>query len=84
MALGEVDSESVVVILKHGTTGRTPMAPIRLTIQNDRVTRIAWYVHCPSILQTATSVLTADASEPPESPARIPDRPTIVVLGETV
>jgi RNA polymerase sigma-70 factor, ECF subfamily len=63
MAVGEVDSESVVVIL-HGTTRWTPTAPIRLTIQNDRVTCIADYVHCPWILQTATSVLTADASEP--------------------
>ncbi|HKC00073.1 MAG TPA: sigma-70 family RNA polymerase sigma factor [Terriglobales bacterium] len=58
MAMGEVDGEPVVVILRQDVSGWTPMSFVRLDVVNGRIERIADFVHCPWILAAATSVVT--------------------------
>ncbi len=47
MALGEVDGEMVVVILRDDADGLTPFSVIRLGVAGDRIVRIADYIKCP-------------------------------------
>lgn len=56
MALGEVDGESVIVVLHRDSDGVEREAFVRLEVTGHRITRIADYVHCPWILPAATSV----------------------------
>ena len=53
MEPGEVDGELVVMILLRSEQGLTPLAPIRVAIENGRIVRIADYCKCPWLLQTA-------------------------------
>jgi RNA polymerase sigma-70 factor (ECF subfamily) len=54
---GEVDGEPVVIILfNRDGGGWKPESAVRLEIIDQRVTRIADYIHCPWILQTAAVV----------------------------
>ena len=56
MALGEVDGETVVIILCDDADGLTPFSLIRLGVVGDRIVRIADYIKCPWVLQAAASV----------------------------
>jgi RNA polymerase sigma-70 factor, ECF subfamily len=56
MALGEVDGETVVLILREGADGATPFSLMRVDVVGDRITRIADYIKCPWVLQAASSV----------------------------
>lgn len=56
MALGEVDGETVVVILCDDDDGLTPFSLIRLGVVEDRIVSIADYFKCPWVLQAAASV----------------------------
>jgi len=56
MALGDVDGETVVVILRNDLPEPTPFSFIRLDVAGDRIVRIADYIKCPWVLQGAASV----------------------------
>jgi RNA polymerase sigma-70 factor (ECF subfamily) len=56
MALGDVDGETVVVILRDDLPEPTPFSFIRLDVAGDRIVRIADYIKCPWVLQGAASV----------------------------
>ncbi len=57
LEVGEVDGEPVVIILfNRDESGWKPESAVRLEMAGQRVKRIADYIHCPWILQTATAV----------------------------
>ena len=63
LEVGEVDGEPVVIILfNRDGSGWKPESAVRLEIIDQRVTRIADYIHCPWILQTATAVAVGGAA----------------------
>jgi RNA polymerase sigma-70 factor (ECF subfamily) len=57
MALGEVDGETVVVILRDDTQSPIPFSAIRVGIAGGRITSIADYIKCSWILETASLTL---------------------------
>lgn len=57
MAMGEVDGEPVVIILRQDLNGWTPMSFVRLEVIDGRIERIADFSHCPWILAAAKSVV---------------------------
>jgi RNA polymerase sigma-70 factor (ECF subfamily) len=61
MALGKVDGETVVIILRDDADGLTPFSVIRLGVAGDRIARIADYIKCPWVLEAAASVAVAAA-----------------------
>jgi RNA polymerase sigma-70 factor (ECF subfamily) len=61
LALGEVEGEEAIIVLRLGEAGEwIPVSPISVEFGNDgvgeRIMRIADYVHCPWVLDNATSV----------------------------
>ena len=61
LALGEVDNEPVVVILRRGADTWTPHSAIRFEVAGSRVERLVDYIHCPWVLSAADSVSLAAA-----------------------
>jgi RNA polymerase sigma-70 factor (ECF subfamily) len=59
MALGEVDGETVVVILRDDLAVPMPFSFIRLDVAGGLIVRIADYIKCPWVLEAATSVTTS-------------------------
>jgi RNA polymerase sigma-70 factor (ECF subfamily) len=57
LALGEVDGEPVVIVLRRGTDTWTPHSAIRFQVAGEKVDRIVDYIHCPWVLAAAQSVL---------------------------
>jgi RNA polymerase sigma-70 factor (ECF subfamily) len=58
MALGEVDGEPVVVILRDDRAPPTPFSFVRIDVAGGVIVRIADYVKCPWVLEAAISVTT--------------------------
>ena len=56
LAVGEVDGEPVVVILKRGADAWTPYSTIRFDVIGQRIERIVDYIHCPWVIEAATTV----------------------------
>jgi RNA polymerase sigma-70 factor (ECF subfamily) len=56
MALGDVDGETVVVILRDDSDGLTPFSLIRVGVVGDRITRIDDYIKSPWVLDAADQV----------------------------
>jgi RNA polymerase sigma-70 factor (ECF subfamily) len=56
MAPGEVDGETVVIILCDHADALTPFSVVRLGVAGDRIVRIADYIKCPWILEPAAAV----------------------------
>jgi RNA polymerase sigma-70 factor (ECF subfamily) len=56
LALGEVDGESVVIVLRRGADAWTPHSAIRFTVVSEQIERIVDYIHCPWVLSAASSV----------------------------
>jgi RNA polymerase sigma-70 factor, ECF subfamily len=56
LALGEVDGEPVVIILERGPDTWTAHSAVRLEIVDQSIERIVDYVHCPWVIQGASSV----------------------------
>jgi RNA polymerase sigma-70 factor (ECF subfamily) len=56
MALGEVDGETVVIIMRDDADGLTPFSAIRLGVAGARITRITDYIKCSWVLDAANSV----------------------------
>ena len=59
LALGEVDGESVVIVLQRGADAWTPHSAIRFEVIGQRIERIVDYIHCPWVLLAATNVTVA-------------------------
>jgi RNA polymerase sigma-70 factor, ECF subfamily len=59
MALGEVDGETVVVILRDDLASPTPFSFVRLDVAGGCIVRIADYIKCSWVLEAATSVTTS-------------------------
>src|SRR4051794_2244298 len=63
LEVGEVDGEPVVIILfNRDGGGWKPESAVRLETVDQRVTRVADYIHCPWILQTAAVVTVGRSS----------------------
>jgi RNA polymerase sigma-70 factor (ECF subfamily) len=58
MALGEVDGETVVVVLRNDLAVPTPFSFVRLDVAGRCIVRIADYIKCPWVIEAATSVTT--------------------------
>lgn len=59
LSLGEVDGETVAIILQRGADTWTPHSAIRLDVVGSRIESIVDYVHCPWLIQAASSVTIA-------------------------
>jgi RNA polymerase sigma-70 factor, ECF subfamily len=62
LAVGEVDGEVVVIILRGDAGTWTPHSVIRLEATGLRIERIVDYIHCPWLLPAAASVSLAGQS----------------------
>jgi len=62
LAVGDVDGEAVVIILRHDAGKWTPHSAIRLEVISHRIERIEDYLHCPWLLPAAASVSLAGPS----------------------
>jgi len=56
LAVGEVDGEAVVVILRRGADTWTPYSMVRLSVTGQSIDRIVDYSHCPWVILAAGSV----------------------------
>ena len=56
LAVGDVDGEPVVVILKRGADAWTPYSTIRFGVIGQRIESIVDYIHCPWVIEAATIV----------------------------
>jgi len=56
LALGEVDGEPAIIILRRGADTWTPHSAIRLDVAGEHVDRITDYIHCPWVIEAATTV----------------------------
>jgi RNA polymerase sigma-70 factor (ECF subfamily) len=61
LALGEVDGDPVVIVLRRGADTWTPHSAIRFEVASQRVERIVDYIHCPWVLSAASTVTVATA-----------------------
>jgi len=61
LALGEVDGEPAIIVLRRGVDTWTPYSAIRLHMGVESVDRIVDYIHCPWVLPAATTVTLAKA-----------------------
>jgi RNA polymerase sigma-70 factor, ECF subfamily len=62
LAMGEVDGEPVVIILRRGADTWMPHSAIRFEVIGQRIERIVDYIHCPWVLPAAASVSLAKSS----------------------
>jgi len=56
LELGELDGEPVVIILRRGADTWTPYSAIRFSVTGHNIDRIVDYIHCPWLVDAATSV----------------------------
>jgi RNA polymerase sigma-70 factor (ECF subfamily) len=56
MAVGQVDGETVLLVLHAGAAGWAPHWAVRLDYTGDRIVRIRDYLDCPWSLEVADSV----------------------------
>jgi RNA polymerase sigma-70 factor, ECF subfamily len=59
LALGEVDGETVVIVLQRDVDTWTPYAAVRVNVTTQGIDRIVDYAHCPWVIPIATSVVMA-------------------------
>jgi RNA polymerase sigma-70 factor (ECF subfamily) len=59
LALGEVDGEPVVIVLRRGADTWTTHSAIRFDVSGEGVTRMVDYIHCPWVLPAAGTVIVA-------------------------
>jgi RNA polymerase sigma-70 factor (ECF subfamily) len=57
LAVGEVDSEPVVIILQRDSGGWTPGGIVHLDVKDGSIGGVADYLHCPWVLAAARSVV---------------------------
>lgn len=56
LAAGEVDGETVVIVLERGADVWVPQAIVRVSISDQQIVSIIDYTHCPWVLSAATVV----------------------------
>ncbi|HEY2140070.1 MAG TPA: RNA polymerase sigma factor [Chthoniobacterales bacterium] len=56
LAIGEIEGDPVIVILQRGADTWTPYSVIRMDVAAGRVEKIVDYIHCPWLIQAATSI----------------------------
>ncbi|HEY1941439.1 MAG TPA: RNA polymerase sigma factor [Roseiarcus sp.] len=56
MAVGEIDGETVVMILRDDVEDVTPFSVIRLDVADGRIVRVADYIKCPWVIEAAASI----------------------------
>lgn len=56
LGVGEVDGEPVIIVLRRGADTWTPYSPIRVDVVGEHVERITDYIHCPWVIDAATTV----------------------------
>jgi RNA polymerase sigma-70 factor (ECF subfamily) len=56
LAAGEVDGDTVVIVLERGADVWVPQAIVRVSIADQQVVSIIDYTHCPWVLSAATVV----------------------------
>jgi RNA polymerase sigma-70 factor (ECF subfamily) len=61
MAVGQVDGETTVILLRRGVDAWAPHSIVRLDVVNQKVEHITDYFHCPWVLEAAIST-TVDTS----------------------
>jgi RNA polymerase sigma-70 factor, ECF subfamily len=61
MALGKVDGETAVIILRDDADGLTPFSLIRLDVAGDRIVAIADYIKCPWVLEAAEFIFVSES-----------------------
>jgi RNA polymerase sigma-70 factor, ECF subfamily len=62
LAVGEIDSETAIIIQHAGGEGWIPRAMVRLRISDGRIVGITDYWNCPWIISAATSLLVDETS----------------------
>ena len=62
LAVGEVDGELAVVVLRQHRDEWRPYSVARLEVIDQHIARIVDYAHCPWVLPAAISVIVADRS----------------------
>jgi RNA polymerase sigma-70 factor, ECF subfamily len=62
LTLGELEGESVIIILQRGADTWTAYSAIRMNVVGGRVEGITDYIHCPWLVATAESVSVTGAS----------------------
>jgi len=60
MAVGEMDGETVLIVLFLGASGWRPIYPVRIQAVGGFINRITDYYACPWILATAEAVVVSD------------------------
>ena len=63
LALGEVDGEPVVLVLRRGADTWAPYSAIRFSISAGSIDRIVDYIHCPWVVPAASSVASTASQE---------------------
>jgi RNA polymerase sigma-70 factor (ECF subfamily) len=61
MTVGEIDGQTVVVILRHVDGAWTPHSIVSVQMAGDLITRVVDYGHCPWVLAAASSVVVGSA-----------------------
>jgi RNA polymerase sigma-70 factor (ECF subfamily) len=69
MTVGEIDGQTVVVILRHVDGAWTPHSIVSVQMAGDLITRVVDYGHCPWVLAAASSVVVGSAGH-----VSLPDR----------
>jgi len=59
LAVGEMDGEPVVIILQREADTWTPYSAIRMNVVDEKIDRIADYIHCPWVIDAAEAVSVA-------------------------
>ena len=59
LAMGELDGEPVVIILQRGADTWTVYSAIRMNVIDQKIERIADYIHCRWMIPAAASASTA-------------------------
>jgi RNA polymerase sigma-70 factor (ECF subfamily) len=62
LAVGEVDGEPVVLVLRRGADTWTPHSAIRFDVAGERIERIVDYIHCPWVISAAIEVKAANGN----------------------
>jgi RNA polymerase sigma-70 factor, ECF subfamily len=61
MAIGEVDGEPVVIVMRHGAETYEPYAIVRITLVGQQIGSIVDYAHCPWMIPAAASITVASS-----------------------
>jgi RNA polymerase sigma-70 factor, ECF subfamily len=61
MAIGEVDGEPVVIVMRRGAETWAPYAIVQITLVGQQIESIVDYAHCPWMIPAAASITVASS-----------------------